>query len=540
LSGSGNDPDGTIASYQWTKVSGPSQFTIANPDQAQTVVNNLVQGVYQFELKVTDNQGAVATSTITVTVNPAANQPPTANTGNDLTITLPTNSVMLNGSGSDPDGTIVSYQWTKVSGPAQYSIATPGQAQTTVSNLVQGVYQFQLKVTDNQGATGTATITVTVNAAPNQPPTANAGADITITLPTNNVTLNGSGNDPDGTIVTYEWRKVSGASQFTIVNADQAQTAVNNLTQGVYEFELTVTDNSGAMATDTVVVTVNSLTPPTNQPPVANAGSDITISLPTDSVTLNGSGNDPDGTIASYQWTNIAGPFQFTIVSPAQAQTKVTGLLQGVYEFELQVTDNSGTTAKDTVFVTVNAAPAQTFNQSPEANAGPDINITLPDNSAILAGSGSDPEGVIASYQWREISGPAGYMSSSLNDPRLSLSNLAAGTYQFELQVTDGTGKVGRDTANVTVNAKLNSKAKIYPNPATNMINVQISSTTPTNYTSMRIYDSKGNIVYRENFERTQQTVTRQINVSNFINGVYYLELNIDNNTMTTLIFVKQ
>jgi ribosomal protein L14 len=540
LDGSGNDPDGTIASYQWSKVSGPSQFTIANPGQAQTSVNNLVQGVYQFELKVTDNQGAVATSTITVTVNAAANQPPTANTGNDITITLPTNSVTLNGSGSDPDGTITSYQWTKISGPAQFTIASPAQAQTVVNNLVQGVYQFQLQVTDNQGATGTATITVTVNAAPNQPPTANAGADITITLPTNNVILSGSGTDPDGTIVFYGWRNVSGPPQFTIVNANQAQTAVNNLTQGVYEFELTVTDNSGAMATDTVIVTVNSLTPPTNKPPVANAGSDITISLPTDSVTLNGSGTDSDGTITSYKWINIAGPFQFNVVNSAQAQTKVTGLVAGVYEFELQVTDNAGATGSDTVFVTVNPASVQTFNQDPEANAGPDINITLPNNSAILAGSGSDPNGLIASYQWRKISGPSGFMASSMRDPQLTLSNLAAGVYQFELLVTDSAGRFAKDTANVTVNAKLNSKAKIYPNPATNMINVQISSTTPTNYTSIRIYDSKGNIVYRENFERTQQTVTRQINVSTFINGVYYLELNIDDNTMTTLIFVKQ
>jgi hypothetical protein len=204
------------------------------------------------------------------------------------------------------------------------------------------------------------------------------------------------------------------------------------------------------------------------------------------------------------------------------------------------VTDNSGATAKDTIQVTVNVALPQTINQAPEADAGPDINITLPDNRAILAGRGSDPEGVIASYQWRKISGPSGYMASSLRDPQLTLGNLAAGVYQFEFLVTDSAGRFAKDTANITVNAKLNSKAKIYPNPATNIINVQISSTTPTNYTSMRIYDSKGNIVYRENFERTQQTTTRQVNVSTFINGVYYLELNIDNNNMTTLIFVKQ
>jgi hypothetical protein len=71
----------------------------------------------------------------------------------------------MNGSGSDADGTIASYQWTKISGPSQYSIVSATQAQTTVNNLSQGTYQFVLTVTDNQGAKGNDTVTVTVTAA---------------------------------------------------------------------------------------------------------------------------------------------------------------------------------------------------------------------------------------------------------------------------------------------------------------------------------------------------------------------------------------
>ena len=48
---------------------------------------------------------------------------------------------------------------------------------TDVNNLVKGVYKFQLRVTDNNGATGTDIIQITVNAATNQPPVANAGPD---------------------------------------------------------------------------------------------------------------------------------------------------------------------------------------------------------------------------------------------------------------------------------------------------------------------------------------------------------------------------
>src|SRR5205814_9457058 len=180
--------------------------------------------------------------TIAVNVNAAPNQPPFADAGQDIVITLPTNTVVLSGSGNDPDGSIASYQWTKISGPAQYAIASSSQAQTTVNNLVQGGYLFELRVTDNLGASARDTVQVTVNAAPpNQAPTADAGPDINITLPTNSVTLSGSGDDPDGTVASFNWTKISGPSQYTIVSSGQAQTIVNNLLQGVYAFELKVT-----------------------------------------------------------------------------------------------------------------------------------------------------------------------------------------------------------------------------------------------------------------------------------------------------------
>ncbi|HEY0355650.1 MAG TPA: hypothetical protein VGC29_05575, partial [Flavisolibacter sp.] len=84
---------------------------------------------------------------------PPANTPPVANAGNDITITLPVNSTTLTGSGTDNNGSITSYAWTKIAGPTQFMIMNAAGAQTTVTNLVQGVYQFRLTVTDNNGAT---------------------------------------------------------------------------------------------------------------------------------------------------------------------------------------------------------------------------------------------------------------------------------------------------------------------------------------------------------------------------------------------------
>jgi len=259
LSGSGSDPDGSIASYAWTKVSGTGG-TITSASSASTTVTGLTAGSYTFKLTVTDNKGATASDNITITVNSAtANTPPTVSAGTNQTITLPTSSVTLTGTASDPDGSIASYAWTKVSGTGG-TISSPAAASTTVTGLTAGSYTFKLTVTDNQGATASANVSVTVNSAPvaNVPPTVSAGANQTITLPVSSVTLSGTASDPDGSIASYAWSKVSGTGG-TISSPSSASTAVTGLTAGSYTFKLTVTDNKGATASANVSVTVNSI-----------------------------------------------------------------------------------------------------------------------------------------------------------------------------------------------------------------------------------------------------------------------------------------
>jgi hypothetical protein len=281
----------------------------------------------------------------------AANIPPTGSAGSNQTITLPTNTVTLSGSGKDSDGTIASYQWTKVSGPSSYTISNASSATTSVKGLIAGIYVFKLTVTDNQGATAADSLTITVNPAANIPPTASVGSTQTITLPTNTVSLTGTGTDSDGTIASYQWTKVSGPSSYTISNGSSATTSIKGLIAGNYVFKLTVTDNQGATATDTVLITVN---PAANIPPTASAGSSQTITLPTNTVTLSGSGKDSDGTIASYQWTKVSGPSSYTIGNASSATTSVKGLIAGIYVFKLTVTDNQGATAADSLTISVN------------------------------------------------------------------------------------------------------------------------------------------------------------------------------------------
>src|SRR5262245_28707499 len=80
-----------------------------------------------------------------------------------------------------------------------------------------------------------------------------------------------------------------------------------------------------------------------NQPPVANAGPDRIIFLPMNTLSLNGSGSsDPDNNIISYEWSKFSGPSPFNIVNANKVTTQVTGLVEGVYNFELKVSDAKG------------------------------------------------------------------------------------------------------------------------------------------------------------------------------------------------------
>lgn len=157
---------------------------------------------------------AVPAATYSFTVpEPPDNQAPVVSAGANQTITLPTNSVTLNGSGTDPDGVIVSYQWQRVSGSG--TINTPGSPMTLVSALLEGTSVFSLTATDNDGAINTSTTTITIKPDTTPPPD---GSDIipdgfTLTYSngydsTNNLNSNQLGR---GTISTSKFKTGPGS-----------------------------------------------------------------------------------------------------------------------------------------------------------------------------------------------------------------------------------------------------------------------------------------------------------------------------------------
>jgi PKD repeat protein len=311
------DADGTVVSYAW-------DFGDGTTGSGATVSHTYVSaGTYTVKLTVTDDGGATGTTTTTVSVAPPANVPPTA------AFTPTTNALALAvdaSASNDPDGSVVSYAWdfgdnAKASGKT-----------ATHSYAAAGTYTVTLTVTDNQGATGTTTQSVTVQKAPNVPPTASFALNSTGLA----VSVDGtSSSDVDGTVASYAWNFGDGATA-TGVTATHTYAA-----SGSYTVTLTVTDNDGGTGTSSQTSTVQA---PVNQKPTA------AFSLTPTNLSVAGdasASSDPDGTVASYAWNFGDGA---TATGKTASHTYATA---GTYTVTVTVTDNQGATGTTSQTVTV-------------------------------------------------------------------------------------------------------------------------------------------------------------------------------------------
>src|SRR5438094_417283 len=183
---------------------------------------------------------ATSTTTSTTSTTLAGSLAPVANAGADqFTQTLITLS--FNGSGSvDRGGTITSYAWRFGDG------GTASGVSPTHAYATPGTYTATLTITDSRGSSASDTAVVRVV---NRSPVADAGSDHSGSLGSA-VTFRGSGSDQDGTVTSYTWDFGDGAS------AAGATPSHAYATAGTYTAKLTVTDDRGALGSDSALVTV--------------------------------------------------------------------------------------------------------------------------------------------------------------------------------------------------------------------------------------------------------------------------------------------
>ncbi|RYE18370.1 MAG: hypothetical protein EOP51_22110, partial [Sphingobacteriales bacterium] len=363
------DPDGSIVSYRWRKVSGPASYLFSDSTIATPVVQNLSAGLYSFELTVTDNQNATDKDTVLVNVSQAL-EPGAANrvlidvgpapTAGALTVS-PTNGLYWNNMTDARPGVRVSNAKTVANQTTAIGL--------TVINRIDG--------TANTGATGMngGNTTPAVGDYP-----VNATRDFAYA---HNSTTSGrwrvTGLDTDKLYVIKFWGSKSGETSnrdIEIKRADETvwksyvggsntnfnQAASFNVT-GKTEMDFDIRTKAPSIYGYINVVdiswTVSST--PTNLPPVANAGADINIQLPPDSVTLNGcSSYDPEGAALQYKWRVLSSPTGAYFTNDNICNSKFKAITAGTYALELLVTDTGGLSHRDTL--TLIAAPAFSFS----------------------------------------------------------------------------------------------------------------------------------------------------------------------------------
>ncbi|MEX6688729.1 PKD domain-containing protein [Danxiaibacter flavus] len=433
-----------IASYEWQYVNGPGHPSFQSQATPITSVQNLLPGLYTFRLTVKNSSGTMFSTNKRVVV--VRNMLPVAVVSADSLITLPVDSVSLNGTSShDSDGYIVSYAWQQVSGPKAYdNVKDVSGPVLHLQRLVEGSYSFALTVTDNRKETASDTFSFKV--LPPVKPIPVITGDTAITLPVDSLTLSGTSSfNTVGNITSYNWQYISGPFSYTFGGGTNEQLKLHHLVEGSYTFTLTVGNSGGGFASDTFRFVVHPPKPPVK--PVAIIKGDTLVTLPVDSIVLSGNASfDTVAAITSYKWQYVAGPQSFGISDSSKSSVNINRLVVGMYVISLTVMNSQGGSSTDTFsfLVRPDSLPAQ---KKPVAIIQGDTLVNLPADSVRLTGLSSyDLSGNIRKYLWKFISGPTELSIVDSLSPSITLHNLSTGIYTISLTVTNDLGKIAQDT----------------------------------------------------------------------------------------------
>jgi len=425
------DPDGSIVLYEWD-YDGDGVYDWASSTTGTTEYAYRREGTYETTLRVTDNDGLTSTGSVSITVGQLS--PIALVSAEPLEGNVPL-EVSFDGSASyDPEGAIESYAW-------DFDDGNTGDGPTAVHTyLSQGLYAAQLTVADDAGATGRASVEIL--AKPEGAPTAHANADPTAGQAPLTVVFTGTGVDPDGTIILYEW-DFDGDGTYDWSSDSTGTTSYTYESKGLCTAVLRVTDDTGLTDTDSVAIIVGS--PPISLPRAHPTEGQVPLE-----VTFTANGTDEDGTICFYQWDYDGdGVFDWTSTLPGEDHE--SGLPRYIYRSErvytalLRVTDNDGLVGEASILITVEAQegiPTAVANGSPSTGAPP-LEVTL-------IGTGTDFDGTIKQFEW-DFEGDSVYDWTSTLTGTTTYTYDTLGTYPATLRVTDNEDNTATDSVLITV-----------------------------------------------------------------------------------------
>ena len=272
---SASDVDGDSLTY--TLDNGPANgFLAFNADGTYTYTPDAdYNGTDTFSYQVSDGQGGTTTATVTLTVDPTNDNPVSADSAATATEdTVYSGSV----SASDVDGDSLTY--TLDSGPSNGSLTfnADGAYTYTPDADYNGTDTFSYQVSDGQGGTTTATVTLTVDPANDNPVTVDSTGYLSEdTAFTSSV----SATDVDGDSLSYvlDSGPANGSLAF---NADGTYTYTPNEDySGTDTFSYQVSDGQGGVDTATVTLDVSEVVEEANNDNLGAAGNDDLVGVST-------------------------------------------------------------------------------------------------------------------------------------------------------------------------------------------------------------------------------------------------------------------
>ena len=431
------DPDGDTLSIQ--SATRPANGSVVNNETSitYTPAPNF-NGVDSFTYTVSDGNGETATATVTVAVA-AVNDSPIAqddsgSTTEESPVTIP---VLVND--NDPDGDTLSVQ--SATQPVNGSVVNNGTSVTyTPDTDFNGVDSFTYTVSDGNGGTDTANVSIVVSAV-NDSPIAqddfgSTDEETSLTIP---VLVND--RDPDGDSLFVQ--SVTQPANGSVINNGTGVTYRPTPDfNGVDSFTYTVSDGNGGTATANVSVTVKAV----NDAPVAQDDSGSTNEETPITIPVLSNDDDPDGDTLSVQ--SATQPTNGSAVNNGTSVTYTPALnFNGVDSFTYTISDGNGGTATANVSVTVNAVNDAPIAQADTAITNEDTSVTI-----LVLPNDSDPEGDALSIVSASspLHGSLVFNASSLSytpDPEFN------GVDSFTYTISDGNGGTATANVSVTVNA---------------------------------------------------------------------------------------
>jgi hypothetical protein len=384
--------------------------------------------------KIIDKDGGATEYSASVAID---NVPPTASaagpyTGNEGS------AVNISGSGSDPDGGLVTYEWSVV--PAGVcTITNAALASTTVTCNDDFDGTLTLKVTDDEGASVTSNATLKVaNVAPTitsltAPASVNEGSNIVFSV--DGITDPSTADVAAGFTYAFTCDGTTPTS-FSATNSKTCPTTDN----GTVTIKAVVKDDDGgtsAVFSQTVMVA--------NVAPQVSAGADAAINEGA-TFTRNGSFTDPgaDTWSATVDYGDGSGVQPLTLGAGKTFSLSHTYADNGVFTITVVVTDDDSGSDSDTIELTVN-------NVAPVVSAGADASLNEGD-TFTRNGSFTDP-GNDAWTATVDYGDGGGAQPLALSGKTFSLSHKYNdnGTYTVIVTVTDDDGASDTDDVTITV-----------------------------------------------------------------------------------------